>query len=186
MYRAIVRLGLGLALVLLAAVATAADYAVQYPQSRLGFTATFQGVAFEGHFERWQAAIRYDPADLAQSRFDVEVDTASAKTGDADRDNALPGADFFDAAHYPRAHYVTTGFRRVGNQVIADGTLTLRGISRPVSLTVTFVPDGKTATLDVAGTLKRLDFGVGGGEYADTSVIGNEVQVKAHLALLAR
>lgn len=171
---------------ILPGLAAATDYRVQQAQSRLGFAATFQGAQFEGSFARWSAAIRYDPAHLETSRFDVTVDTSSATTGDDDRDKALPGADFFNTMKYPQAHYATTGFRHAGNQVIADGQLTLRGVSRPLSLTVTFVPRQGGATLDVAGTLQRLDYGVGGGEYADTSVIGNPVKVSGHLVLVAK
>ena len=176
------RLVLLLALVL-PGMATAADYTVQPASSTLGFSNTFQGESFNGHFGQWTAAISYDPANLASSKFDVEVTLASVKTGDDDRDSALPGADFFDVAKFPKAHFVTTGFLRSGGKVIADGTLTLRGVSKPVSLEVTFKPQGSGATLDVAGTVKRLDFGVGTGDYADTSVIGGDVKVTAHLQL---
>jgi polyisoprenoid-binding protein YceI len=172
---------LGLALIL-PGLAGAADYAVQ-PGSKLGFTGTFQGASFDGTFGKWTAAISYDAAKLAASKFDVDVDLASVKTGDKDRDGALPGADFFNVAKYPKAHFVTTGFRQNGAQVIADGNLTLRGVTKPVSLNVNFKPAGAGATLDVAGTIKRLDFGVGGGDYADTSVIGGDVKVNAHLVL---
>lgn len=166
--------------------ASAADYTVQPAASTLGFSDTFQGETFNGHFGRWTAAISYDAANLAGSKFDVDVDLASAKTGDNDRDGALPGEDFFDVAKFPKAHFVTTGFRQNGAQVIADGKLTLRGVTRPVSLQVTFKPQGSGATLDVAGSVKRLDFGVGGGDYADTSVIGADVKITAHLQLAPR
>ena len=166
--------------------AAAADYTMQPASSTLGFSNTFQGEAFQGHFEQWTAAIRYDPANLAASKFDVTVQLASVKTGDSDRDSALPGEAFFDAAKFPQAHFVTTGFRRSGNQVIADGTLTLRGVSKPVSLQVNFAPRVGGATLDVSGAVQRLDFGVGSGEYADTSVIGAEVKITAHLQLAAK
>lgn len=165
--------------------AVAADYRVVPQQSTLGFSATFQGAAFQGSFAQWQAAVRFDPAHLADSHFDVTVDTTSATTGDDDRDGALPGADFFNATKYPQAHYVTTGFRRLdGTHVIADGTLSLRGVTHPLDLTVTFAPQPNgTSLMDVTGTLKRLDYGVGGGEYADTSVIGDNVTINAHLVL---
>jgi polyisoprenoid-binding protein YceI len=175
-----------LAALALPCVGFAADYAVQPAASKLGFSGSFQGASFDGSFGRWTAAISYDPANLAASKFDVTVELASAKTGDSDRDGALPGADFFDVAKYPEAHFVSTGFRREGGKVIADGQLTLRGVTKPVSLAVEFRPQGGGATLDVATTLKRLDFGVGGGEYADTSVIGADVKVSAHLALTAK
>ncbi|HEV2679787.1 MAG TPA: YceI family protein [Rhodanobacter sp.] len=163
--------------------ATAADYTVQPAASTLGFSDTFQGEAFNGHFGQWTAAISYDAANLATSKFDVEVALASVKTGDKDRDGALPGSDFFDIAKFPKAHFVSTGFHQSGALVIADGNLTLRGVTKPVSLNVTFKPQGKGATLDVTGTVKRLDFGVGGGDYADTSVIGADVKITAHLQL---
>ena len=164
----------------------ATDYAVQPAASKLGFTGTFQGASFDGSFGQWSATISYDPAHLASSKFDVSVTLASAKTGDSDRDGALPGADFFDVAKYPTAHFVSTGFRNVGGKVIADGQLTLRGVTKPVSLVVDFKPQGSGATLDVATTLKRLDFNVGGGQYADTSVIGADVKVAAHLVLASK
>lgn len=163
-------------------IATAADYTVQ-PGSTLGFADSFQGSGFDGHFDKWTAAISYDQTKLASSKFDVTVDLSSAKTGDNDRDSALPGADFFNVATYPQAHFVTTAFHQQGGQVVADGMLTLRGITKPVSLNVVFKPQGSGATLDVSGSLKRLDFGVGGGQYADTSVIGADVKITAHLIL---
>lgn len=166
--------------------ASAADYAVQPAASKLGFSTTFQGQSFDGSFGKWTAVISYDAAKLAASKFDVNVDLASAKTGDNDRDGALPGADFFNVAKFPQGHFVTTGFRQNGAQVVADGTLTLRGVTKPVSLNVTFKPQGTGATLDVTGSVKRLDFGVGGGEYADTSVIGADVKINAHLVLTAK
>lgn len=167
-------------------VAGAADYTVQQASSKLGFTSNFQGQSFDGTFGKWTAAISYDAAKLATSKFDVEVDLTSAKTGDNDRDGALPGPDFFNAAKFPKAHFVTTAFRQNGAQVVADGNLTLRGVTKPVSLNVTFKPQGAGATLDVTGSVKRLDFGVGGGEYADTSVIGPDVKINAHLTLAAK
>jgi polyisoprenoid-binding protein YceI len=169
----------------LPAAALATDYAVQ-PGSTLGFAGTFQGAGFNGGFRQWQAAVSYDPANLAHARFDVTVNLASVAVSDKDQQAALPGKDFFDVARFPSAHFVTTGFRKLGGKVIADGTLTLRGVTRPVSLAVDFRPQGKGATLDVATTLKRLDFGVGGGDYADTSVIGADVKVQAHLVLAAK
>ncbi|GLQ47729.1 polyisoprenoid-binding protein [Dyella lipolytica] len=167
-------------------IASAADYTVQPTGSTLGFSSSFQGSGFDGHFDKWTAAISYDQAKLASSKFDVSVDLASAKTGDSDRDSALPGPDFFNVAKYPQAHFVTTAFHQQGSQVIADGMLTLHGVTKPVSLNITFKPQSSGATLDVSGTVKRLDFGVGGGQYADTSVIGADVKVTAHLVLSAK
>ena len=167
-------------------VAAATDYTVQPAASQLGFSAVFQGESFDGHFGQWTATISYDPGDLATSKFDVTVILASVKTGDSDRDSALPGKAFFDIAQFPDAHFVSTGFHRNGGQVIADGKLSMRGVTKPVSLDITFKPNTSGGTLDVAGTVKRLDFGVGSGDYADTSVIGADVKISAHLQLVAK
>lgn len=167
----------------LSCAATATEYSAAPATSTLGFSGTFQGEAFQGQFHQWNAAITYDPADLAGSHFDVTVILASAKTGDSDRDSALPGSDFFSVAKFPEAHFVSTIVHKVGATVVADGNLTLRGVTKPVSLDVAFKPQGSGATLDITGTVKRLDFGVGAGDYADTSVIGADVKITAHLQL---
>ena len=162
----------------------AIDYRVLQDQSTLGYTATFQGAPFQGSYAQWHAAISFDPAHPAGSKFDVTVDTTSASTGDPDRDGALQAAEFINATKNPQARYVSTEYVQAGTQQNAGGQLTLRGEAHPLSLTVTFAPQpGGTALMDVSGTLKRLAYGVGGGEYADTSVIGNDVTVHAHLVL---
>lgn len=162
--------------------AMAAEFATR-PGSTLGFTAVFQGEEFEGTFKNFEAKIRFDPDDLAASKFDVTIDLASVATGDKDRDDMLPTSDFFNTASFPQAHFVTTGIHRSGEDIVAEGTLSLKGATRPVTLKVTYAPQADGASLDVQTTLKRLDFNIGSGEYADTSTIGNEVQVKAHLVL---
>ena len=173
-------------LLLLAAIpASAADYAVQ-AGSTLGFSGVFQGAAFDGEFKKFDAAITYDPANLAASKFDVNVDIAGVATGDSDRDSALPGEEFFDSAKFPKAHFVTSAFRKVGDKVVADGSLTIKGISKPVHLDVAFMPNGNGATLDVTTKLDRREFNVGTGDYADTSTIGAEVKVNAKLILAAK
>lgn len=169
-------------LALLAQPVVAAEFATR-PGSTLGFTAVFQGEEFAGTFKTFEAKIRFDPDDLAASKFDVTVDLASAATGDKDRDDLLPSSDFFNTASFPQAHFVTTDIHRSGENIVAEGTLSLKGISKPVTLEVTYSPQPEGASLDVQTTLNRLDFNVGSGDYADTSTIGNEVQVKAHLVL---
>lgn len=166
--------------------ASAADYKVG-PGSTLGFSGKFQGQQFDGTFGKFDAAISYDAANLAASKFDVTVDTSTAKTGDGDRDNALPGTDFLDTKKFATAHYVTTGFsKNAKGEVVANGNLTLHGVTKPVALKVVFSPNAGGARLSVTGTLKRLDFGVGSGEYKDTATIADEVLVNGSLNLLPK
>ena len=177
------RIGCAL-LLLLPLAAYARAWKLDAGHSTLTFTGTYQGESFEGRFKRFDAKVNYDPGDLAHAKFDVMVDIASVDTANTERDQALPGKAFFDTAQFPRAHFVTTRFRKGANgQVFADGTLSLRGTSKPVTLAVKFAQAGSGATLEVDTTLKRLDFGIGSGDWSDTSMIGNGVTVHGHLAL---
>ena len=80
-------------------------------------------------------------------------------------------------AKFAQARYTATKFRSLGgNQYAADGNLSLRGVSKPVTLTFTWTP-GAQPVLSGKATVKRLDFGVGTGDWADTRTIPNEVAV---------
>jgi polyisoprenoid-binding protein YceI len=174
------------ALLAFAAPVLAKTWQVDAAHSTLTFTNTYQNVEYTGQFRRFNANITYDPNDLAHAKFDVGVDIASLDTQNSERDHTALGADFFDASKFPQAHFVTTAFRKAADgKVIADGTLTLHGVSKPVSLAVAFATRGDTATLDVTAQLKRLDFGIGTGQWADPSMIGDGVTVRGHLTLRA-
>jgi polyisoprenoid-binding protein YceI len=177
------RLPVFLALLLAAAGATAADYTAD-AGSTLGFRASYDGEGFEGRFGKFSPAIRFDPADLAQSRFDVRIDLSSAGTANADRDEMLLGPDFFDAGARPEARYVATRFRALGSdRYVAEGELTLRGIAQPVPLTFTWTPGAKPV-LQGEAVLKRLAFEVGTGDWGDTGVMPDEVKVVTRLVLV--
>lgn len=153
--------------------------------STLGFSGISQGDAFDGRFKTFDATIAFDPAQLATSRFDVKITLASADTANSERDDSLRGTDFFDTAHTPVATYTATRFRSLGgNRYAADGTLTLRGISKPVTLTFAWAA-GATPALVGDAVVNRLDFKVGGGQWADTSQIANAVKVHTSLKLAA-
>ena len=180
--------GLCLALALaFAAPALAKTWQVDAAHSALTFTNTYENVRYSGQFMRYTATIDYDPDDLAHAKFDVTIDIASLDTRNDERDQAALGTDFFDAAKFPQAHFVTTSFRKAADdKVVAEGVLTLRGVSKPVALTVSFKPHGNTATLDVTALVQRLAFGIGSGQWADPAMIGDAVSVRAHLLLRAR
>lgn len=173
---------IAVAALLAAPAADAREYRMQ-EGSFLQFTSSYDGESFDGRFARFVPTLRFDPAALASSRFDVEIDLASASTGHDERDEVLVGDEFFDAAGIATARYVATTFRRTGEgRFVAEGTLTLRGIARPVALEFTWRP-GKRPVLDGEATVKRLAFGIGEGDWADTTVLPDEVKVRTHLVL---
>jgi polyisoprenoid-binding protein YceI len=159
-----------------AAPASAADY-VQDAGSTLVFATKYDGEVFTGTFPGFSTKLSFDPADLPAGRLDVTIPLAGAKTGNDDRDTTLRGANFFNVARFAQAHYRATGFRSLGgDRYAADGTLELRGVSKPVTLTFTWTP-GAAPVLAGKATVKRLDFGVGGGDWSDTATIPDEVAV---------
>ena len=167
---------------LLAGPASAADY-VQAPGSTLTFATTYQGEVFTGRFPSFATRLTFDPAKLSTSRLDVTIALVGTATGDGERDSTLKDADFLHVAKYPQARYVATRFRALGgNRYAADGQLTLRGVSRPVTLNFTWSP-GAAPVLTGRATVKRLAFGVGGGDWADTSIIPDEVAVSTKVVL---
>jgi polyisoprenoid-binding protein YceI len=178
------RVALVLAL-LIPLAAHAGSWRADAKSSTLGFSGIYQGDAFNGRFKTFDAAIAFDPAQLATSRFDVKITLASADTANSERDESLRGKDFFDTAHTPIATYTATHFRSLGgNRYAADGTLDLRGVSKPVTLTFAWAT-GATPALVGDAVVNRLDFKVGGGQWADASLIGNAVKVHTALKLVA-
>jgi polyisoprenoid-binding protein YceI len=167
---------------LFAGPAFATDY-TQAAGSTLGFSGKYQGEAFNGQFPGFVTTFSFDAAKLAGAKLDVAIPLATATTRNADYDGELRGASFFNSKKFPQAHYTATKFRALGgNKFAADGTLSLRGISKPVTLTFTWTPGAKPL---LAGTavVKRLDFGVGTGEWADIGVIPNEIKVTTKVVL---
>ena len=180
-----------IASLLLSFSAYARDWQTDAAQSTLTFKGTYQNEAFAGKFKKFDAAISYDEADPSKSKFDVKVDVSSVDTASAERDDSLKGDDFFNGKKFPQAHFVTTSFAKgADGSVTAQGTLTIRDQTKPVTLKVKFAAtgpstgSGQAATLDVDTTLKRLDFGLGAGK--DWADIGADVPVHGHLVLTAK
>ncbi|QJD68463.1 polyisoprenoid-binding protein [Xanthomonas campestris pv. badrii] len=170
---------------LAAAPVSAAEY-VQAPGSTLVFASKYDGEVFTGKFPGFDTTLSFDPANLAGAKLDVRIPLASAISGNNDRDSTLQGPDFFNVAKFATARYRADKFRALGgNQYAADGTLELRGVSKPVTLTFTWTP-GAQPVLAGKAVVKRLDFGVGGGDWADTKTIPNETAISTKVVLKAK
>jgi polyisoprenoid-binding protein YceI len=168
-----------LALPLLAVLpAQAADWAVDPARSRLGFSGTQTGVAFQGSFGKWSAEIGFDPAHPEAGHAKVTIDLASAKTGDTQRDTALPQPEWFDTATHPQASFVADHFvAKGGDAYEAPGKLTIRGTTKDVVLPFTLAIEGDHATAKGHLTLVRTDFGVGQGPWASGQWVALEAGV---------
>jgi len=150
--------------------------------STVGFATAWSGDAIQGRFDRWTADILFSPDALEASKVSVSIDLASVKTGDDQRDASLPSGDFFNVAEHPKATFTATRFEKTGEgRFVARGTLTLRGVSKPLSLPFRLKIDGDTATVTGVTSLDRLAYGVGQGEWQNTETIPAKVSVNISL-----
>lgn len=162
----------------------AAQWGMTPADSTLIFVGKQAGAEFEGVFQRFTADVRFDPQDLVTSRFDVTIDLASVNSRDSERDDIIRGPDLFAVKQFPTARYVADRFTHAGGaRYTATGKLTLRNITRAVPIDFTFETNAGGAWLKGAARIKRLDFGVGQGEWKDTEWVGDEVGVKFALKL---
>jgi polyisoprenoid-binding protein YceI len=170
------------ALSLLATPAIAADWTVDLPKSHLGFSGVQNGAPFQGSFGKWTAEIAFDPAHPETGHAKVTIDLASAKTGDTQRDSALPQVEWFDVKNSPQATFEATGFTPKGGDAYeAPGRLTIRGIGKDVVLPFTLAVTGDKATAKGHLSLVRTGFGVGQGVWATGEWVGLEVGVDVDL-----
>lgn len=162
--------------------APAPAWTVDKAASKVTFSSSFDGGAFTGSFRTWTAAIRFDPANLAGSSVTATFDTASAATGEASRDEALPEPTWLSAKAFPKAIYTATSFKALGGgKYQAVGNLTIRGVTKPLTLPFTLVTTGDTAKMTSSVGINRLAFGVGQGEWKTTAVVPGTVTVNINL-----
>jgi cytochrome b561/polyisoprenoid-binding protein YceI len=145
---------------------------------RLGWSSSWSGANINGSFSRWTGDISFNPDALDKSKIKVSVDLASVASGDGERDGTLKSDDFFGVAAHPTAIWTSTRIRPLGgNRYSADGTLSLRGVDKPMSLNFTLDLADKDAKVSGGGSLNRTDFGVGQGDYTKTDEIPDAVKI---------
>ena len=150
--------------------------------SSLGFATTWGGQGVTGRFDKWTADILFGPDALAKSKVRVTIDLGSVATGDPQRDQSLPGADWFDTATHPQAIFTSERFEKTGeDRYLAHGKLSLRGVSKPVDLPFKLRIDGDKARMSGVTSLDRTVFGVGQGEWQATDQIPAKVKVSVQL-----
>ena len=167
----------------------AGTWVIDPVHSEVGFSVRHLMVSkVRGRFEKFEGQI-VTGDDILDTTATLEVDLNSINTGNADRDNDLRSANYFEADKYPTMTYRATGLRADGGGYVADGELTVKDVTNPVSLQVEFhgiSPDpwgGTRAGLSATGEINRKDFGVtfdmpmeGGG-----LVVGDKIQINLEI-----
>ena len=129
----------------------------------------------------WKGTLKVDDANVVQSRVDVEVNTTSIQMLDVQQTNMLKDSDFFDVGHFPQMTFHSTRIERTSEDTLrVEGDVTLRGVTRPMTLAVTVsdrrpdaAPGARYARFKAVGTIKRSEFGM--TKYID--MVGDTVEI---------
>lgn len=184
-----VLLGLTLAIALLgAAVQPAlaqAKPAVLVPAgSEIAFTTRQMGVPVEGKFGKFSAQVALDPKKPETGTVAFTIDTASARFGSAELDAEVPKATWLNVAKFPQASFQSTGIKAAGaGKFEVAGKLTIKGATQNVVVPVQVAQAGGTSTATGTFVIKRLAFKVGDGDWNDTSLLADDVQIRFKLQL---
>lgn len=164
--------------------AAMAQQALVPAQSSIAFTAKQLGVPVKGHFKQFDAQVQFDTAKPEASKIHLRIDTGSATMGSKETDSNLFSADWFHIAKFPQATFDASAVKALGGgKYQVDGNLTIKGSTQPVSVPVQLTQTGDTTTAIGSLPIKRLPFKIGDGDWADTSMVADEVTVQFKLAL---
>lgn len=160
--------------------APAGAQTVQRDGSEIAFTTRQMGVPVEGRFAQWQAQLRFDPKNPAAGSVGFTIDTGSVSFGATETETEAKKPAWFHVAQFPQASFRSSAIKATApGRYEVTGQLTIKGRSQPLTVPVQLV--GNTATGSFA--IKRLVFDIGSGDWADTSMVADEVQVRFRLQL---
>ena len=137
------------------------------------------GVAVESRFMKFGAQIDFDAASPDTSKASVDIDIASFDLGDPDYNREVLKKEWFNAAQFPKASFVSTKIRGNGpGKLEVSGKLTIKGKTSDVSFPMTVKKEGAVQVFEGNLPIRRLTFNIGEGEWKDTSVVADEVVIR--------
>ena len=157
---------------------------VDTAQSQIHFALKQMGVSVEGSFAQFNATVDFHTDRPQAAKADIIIRTASIALPTDDASKQARQMDWFNAGQFPSARFVSTAFQPIGDgRFLVKGKLTIKGITQDVSAPFLAKAQANGLVVDGALPISRLAFHVGDGEWSDTSVIADAVQVKFHLVL---
>ncbi|MBD3653904.1 YceI family protein [Kangiella sp.] len=139
---------------------------------------------FNGQFQSFKPFIVFDKDNLAASSIRVEVELSSVESGSEKRDGMLQKSNWFDIENAPQGLFESQQIQRESEGVYkVDGSLTIKGIEKPVTLFMKYVELGSLIELSGNYTLNRLDFDLGLGAWKNPDWVKHEVEVTYKVVL---
>ena len=166
-------------LALCATVALAATLKIDPAKSTVSATFRQMGVPVEAKFNRFSAQVDYDASKPENAKASVDIEVASFDLGDPDYNSEVRKKEWFHATQFPKASFVSTKIRAAGpGKLDVSGKLTLKGKTADVSFPLTAKKEGNVQLFEGNLPIRRLAFGIGEGEWKDTSIVADEVIIK--------
>lgn len=155
---------------------------LQPAHSEVIFVTKQMGVPVDGKFRTFDVTLDLDPKKPETGSVSMHIDMLSASLGVPEADAEMPNSTWFDAAKFPQAVFRSTAIKGLGNgKFVVSGKLTIKGNVRELVVPVAITQSGATSTATGGFVVKRLEFKIGEGEWSDTTVVANDVQVKFKL-----
>ena len=157
---------------------------LQAAGSEIAFTTRQMGVPVEGKFGKFSAQVALDPKRPEAGSVAFTIDTGSARFGSAELDAEVPKATWLNVPRFPQAAFQSTAIKSAGpGKFEVAGKLTIKGLTQDVVVPVQLVQAGASSTATGNFSIKRLAFKVGDGEWTDTSLLADDVQIRFKLVL---
>ena len=170
------------ALLGVALAATAAPLKTDPAKSRVSALFRQMNVPVESSFKKFSAAIDYDAAKPELAKASVEIDTASLDLGDADMNKEVAKKEWFNAAQFPKATFVSSSIKPAGaGKLTVSGKLSIKGKTGDVSFPLTVKTEAGKQVFEGSLPIKRLAYNIGEGEWKDTSMVADDVIIKFRL-----
>ncbi|MCC6646573.1 MAG: YceI family protein [Polyangiaceae bacterium] len=169
-------------------------WAIDTSHSSVSFSVRHMMISnVKGEFERFSGAARFSADAPERASVEVDIELASIDTRDAKRDAHLRSADFFDTETHPKMTFRSTAVRRAGDGLAVDGDLTIKGVTRKITLAV----DGPTAAhadpwgnqrvgASATATIKRSEFGITWNTALEAGgvLVGDDVKISIDVSLV--
>ena len=157
---------------------------IDVAKSKITFSSKLMGSNLNGGFTKFNGKVSFNPDEPEKAKANLLIEITSFNAGGEELQDEAKGKDWFNTKIFPSPNFVSDSVKSLSNgKLEIHGNLTIKGKSVPITMTSTYQLQGKQMVFDGAFQLLRLDFGLGAGNWADTSAVANEVPVKVHLVV---
>lgn len=156
-------------------------------RSYIRFVSKQMNVPVEGQFKRFDATIAFDPDKPQATKAEFEVDLGSIDLGNAEGETEAKRRAWLNVDAFPKARFVAASVTQAApGRYTATGTLTIKGLSQNITAPFTLAEANGARTVEGQFTLKRLQFKIGEGPWADTETVADDVLVRFRFTLPTR